>query len=138
MSRRPGAWDAALALTLFGAAIIFLGGRFLKLALLVSSIGVALIIFSLSSWTSDQRPREAMAAAAALLLPGLLAIGFFYRQTDIHLAAYIVLLIAPLALWIGALRPQRSWRIAGFGAVIAMLAGTVTWTMLTVGLVTDL
>ncbi|TVQ50721.1 MAG: hypothetical protein EA377_14015 [Phycisphaerales bacterium] len=136
--RMPGGWDTALALTFFSAAIIFLGGRFLKLALLASSIGVALIFFSLASWTPNRRPREAMAAAVAMLLPGLLAVGFFYQQTDIHLAAYILLLIAPLSLWISALRPQRSLQLAGFSAVVVMLAGAVTWILLTVGVVADL
>lgn len=136
--RAPRTWDAAIFLSMITLAVVFLGGRFLKLALLTAAVAIAFGMLMVVAWTPPPGVRAAAAITLAAFLPAAVAVGWFYRQSGLHPSAFLLPLVAPLLLWLSCVRESQRWCGSAVAGVVLVNAIAIAIVLGTAGLPTDL
>jgi hypothetical protein len=114
-----------------GGVVLEASGN-LRLALLSGVLAGTLGGCTLISWRCPQRPLlRGMIPGFAVLLPSLLFLGYFY--IEMLLPSFLLVAVAPLFLWVGALLPRTmtaGWRmVLQTVAVLVPLAVAVVLAM---------
>ncbi len=98
-----------LLVAMAGAVVIEQGG-FGKLAqfggVLAAALGGCAVV---CGWRRDRPWMSGVVPGVALLLTGLVVNGYFYNFGDVPPSSYVLILVAPLGLAVGALPFVRRW-----------------------------
>lgn len=119
--RQPGGLLPLLLslIAVVGGGVLEQSGN-LRLALLSGVLAGTLGGCALVSWRCPQRPLlRGLIPGVAVLLPGLLFVGYFNGYTP--LPSFLLVAAAPLTLWVGALLPRTmkaGWRMVLQTAVV--------------------
>lgn len=133
--RRGVSLPIAMAVVFAGASIVLLqtrqAGYSLMAAALSSMCGVSMMIAILNRRFSFAN--GAMHVIGAMLT-SLCVIGWLYNLTDVPVWPFALLMVSPLAMWIGELRPialLRPWQRAGvaLAATTILVSAAVAWAV---------
>lgn len=135
--RRGGWMPLALMIVFAAGSIVMIESRFAKLGLITAamsaSCGGALVI---GLFAQRMVFSPGPAAVLAATLPTLATLGWFYNEGNVAFAAFLLLAVAPLALWLAELPTinRRSFYLrvlVWLGLVVILAACAVVLSMRT-------
>jgi hypothetical protein len=105
-----GSFPSALALVGVGGAFVLVQSGNMKFAQLAGALAAALAgSATVAWWQRDTTWFRGSVPVAVVLLGGLLFTGYVHSFSDIPFLAYLLVLLAPLGLWVGALPSRPGW-----------------------------
>jgi hypothetical protein len=117
LSRRPGrTWPWLLALTAAAAAVVLERSGNARFALLAGVLTALIAGIGLAG--RGRAVADGLLPVAAVLLPGLLALGYENTFSDVPLACFVLVAVAPLLLAVASLLPRG--RLAGQVLAVAV------------------